>query len=72
MTDLDWADFYLLWVKFDAYIAQNNLWDRDVETLLKEMLGQEVPETGNELTEAELWSLYDFMYESGWSNLDEY
>ena len=43
MTDIDWADFYLLWVKFDAYIAQNNLWDRDVETLLKELLGQEVP-----------------------------
>jgi len=39
LTDQDFIDQSLIYMKLDAYIAQNGLWDRDPIVLVMELLG---------------------------------
>lgn len=48
MSEEDWTDYYLLWVKFDSFMWQNGLFDRDIESLLRELLGQDPITPGGE------------------------
>jgi len=68
-TDEDWLDLDLLWLKMDAYIAQNGLWDRDPISLAQELLGED-PSGGSDVNKDDLWQMYDFLFGEGWAVMD--